>query len=191
MTSSDSRREHRGAADTLCAFASCLLTSLLLAASPPSIAGNPNGDAFNMGAVSVDVAENAGSVTVTVLRQGVGAGPASVDYATQDFTAVAPRDYTAVSGTLTWADGDLTPQTVTIPIIDNTTDDGNRTFIFGLTNPQNAGLGVLPSEGIVILDDDAAPAAPVSAPTLGSIGRVLLGGLLALGALVAVRRRAR
>lgn len=164
--------------------------STVAVATPKSVTGNPNGDAFNMTAASTNVAENGGSITLTVLREGVGAGQASVDYATGDFTAITPQDYTAVSGTLTWADGDLNPQSVTIPIIDDTIHQGDLTFSFGLSNPQGAGLGVLPSEAVVIVDDETAPAAPaIAAPTLDAIGRTLLGGILVVGAVGAMRRR--
>jgi hypothetical protein len=180
-------------------FSLSLLAGLAFAASgttsaadalPTSVTGSPSGDAFNMSEVSTTVAETGGSVTLTVLRQGVGAGAASVDYSTVDFTAHAPEDYATTSGTLTWADGDLTPQTVTIPIIDDAIHQGDLEFGFVLSNPQGGSTGVLPSEAVTIIDDESgAVAQAIPAPTLGTFGHALLGGLLALVAFVAMRRR--
>ena len=52
-------------------------------------------------------AGNAGATaTIVVSRIGGNQGTVSVDYRTVDGTAVAGRDYTAASGTLTWGDGD-------------------------------------------------------------------------------------
>lgn len=150
------------------------------AGSPLAVASP--GDAANFSAASVTVNEGAGTVTLTVLRQGVGGGPASVDYATSDFTAKAPGDYTATSGTLSWGNGDLTPRTITVPIIDDAVYEGaGETFFVTLSNPQGLSLGALPSEAVVIADNDPAPpAAAVSAPALGGVAGVLLAALLAL-----------
>jgi len=148
--------------------------------SSPLAVASP-GDAANFSAISVTVSEAAGAVTLTVNRQGIGGGTASVDYATADFTANAPGDYTSTSGTLSWGDGDLTPRTITVPIIDDTVHEGNESFFVRLSNPQGLGLGVAPSEYVVITDNDAAvAAAPVAAPTLGGIAGVLFAALLAL-----------
>lgn len=176
---------------TLAIFACVTLgaSTAMAATAPRSVTGSPGGDAFNMSEVSTSVAENGGSVTLTVLRQGAGVGSASVDYSTQNISAMAPQDYTTVAGTLMWADGDLTPQTVTIPIIDDAIHQGNLSLNFALTNPQGASLGVLPSEGVTIVDDETgAVAQAIPAPMLDAFGHTLLGGLLALVALVAMRR---
>jgi Calx-beta domain len=48
------------------------------------------------------VAENAGSVTLTIQRTGDTNTTLTVDYATADGTATASLDYTATNGTLTF-----------------------------------------------------------------------------------------
>jgi len=137
----------------------------------------------------VTVNESAGTVNLTVLRQGVGGGIASVDYSTSNFTAMAPGDYTTTAGTLSWGDGDLTPRTISVPIIDDAIHEGDESFYVALSNPQGLALGILPSEAVVITDNDAAPpAAAVTAPTLGGIAGVLLAALLALTARASNRR---
>lgn len=65
------------------------------------------------------VGEAGGSVTINVLRSGGSDGAISVDYSTADVTAASPADYTAVSGTLKWADGDAEPKLVVVPIVDD------------------------------------------------------------------------
>ena len=51
----------------------------------------------------------------------------TVDYATADGTAAAGADYTATSGTLTFAAGERT-KTVNVPILDDAVDEGSETF---------------------------------------------------------------
>ena len=59
--------------------------------------------ALQLSADTYSVAEDGGTLTVTVDRVGGSAGAVSVDYATADGTATAGLDYTAASGTLTFA----------------------------------------------------------------------------------------
>jgi hypothetical protein len=66
----------------------------------------------------------------------------SVDYATSDNTALAGTDYTATSGTLSWADGDSSSRTISIPITSVAARSGNKAFALELSNPTNwASLG--------------------------------------------------
>ena len=72
----------------------------------------------------------------------------TVDYATSDGTAAAGSDYTATSGTLTFAAGD-TAKTVSVPIADDTEDDGGETFTLTLSNASGAGLGDAEATGTI------------------------------------------
>ena len=83
---------------------------------------------------SISVYENATTATITVNRVGGSTGIVSVDYATQDGTATADTDYNSVSGTLTFADGEVT-KTFTISIINDHFVDPNETFQVMLSNP--------------------------------------------------------
>ena len=62
---------------------------------------------------------------------------ASVDYATRDGTAVAREDYTASSGTLTFAPGE-TVQMVEVPVISDTRLEDLETVWLDLSNPRGA-----------------------------------------------------
>src|SRR5262249_37746871 len=70
-------------------------------------------------ATGYSVNEGAGTATITVTRTGGGDGAVSVDYASGGGAATAGQDYTAVSGTLTWAAGDSGSKTFTIPILED------------------------------------------------------------------------
>ena len=74
---------------------------------------------------------------VTLSR--AASGPVTVNYATADGTATAGEDYTATSGTLTFAAG-VTAMTVTVPLLDDVLDDGGETFVLKLSNPHGAAI---------------------------------------------------
>ncbi len=106
---------------------------------------------------TVTVAEGGGSVTLTVKRINGTGGAASVNYATSNGSATAGSDYTANSGTLMWASGDNTDQTITINITsDDLYEGGDETFSFDLSGATIA-LGTPSSATITIIDDDPQP----------------------------------
>ena len=84
-------------------------------------------------------AEEATGATVdfTVTLSRAASRPVTVDYATSDGTATAGADYTATSGTLTFAAG-ATEQTVSVPVLDDVHDDGGETFTLTFFNPSGA-----------------------------------------------------
>ena len=83
-----------------------------------------------------------------------------VDYATVDGTAKAPGDYTAKSGTLTFAPGE-TSKPVSVSSVEDALDEDNETFTLKLSNSVQG--TVADGEGLgTILDDDALPSLRVS-----------------------------
>ena len=87
------------------------------------------------------VAADAGSVTLAIRRQGGTSGAVAADWACLPGTATAGTDYTAVSGTVAWADGDATPRQVTVPILAAPGRWPDRWFNLRLSQPQGgAGL---------------------------------------------------
>ena len=66
-------------------------------------------------------------------------GTVTVDYATSDGTAAAGSDYTATSGTLTFAAGE-TGKTVSVPVLDDAHAEGSKTLTLTLSNPSGAYL---------------------------------------------------
>ena len=60
--------------------------------------------------------------------------PTTVGYATSDGTATSGGDYTAASGTVTFAAGE-TEQTVSVTVLDDAHDEGRETLTLTLSNP--------------------------------------------------------
>lgn len=96
--------------------------------------------AFSAATASVD--EDAGSVSVSVSRTGGSSGPVSVSYATADGTAVAGTDYTSASGILSWADGESSAKTFTVPIIDRALTDGSTRTLAATISAATGGATV-------------------------------------------------
>lgn len=69
-------------------------------------------------------------------------------------------DYTATSGTLTWADGDSSEKTITAPILDNTVYGGNKTFTVTLSDVTAAILGSPNAAAVTIVKNEAVNASP-------------------------------
>ena len=106
-------------------------------------------------AVDYTISENAGTVDITVERINGYTGAVSVDYAITDDTATAGSDYTAVSGTLNFADGDATIKTFSISILNNQGFEDPETVTLSLSNATGgAVLGTLTSAVLTITDAD-------------------------------------
>ncbi len=106
----------------------------------------------------VNVRESAGSVSLTVARRGGALGTVGVRWATADGTASAGSEYTAGSGTLSFADGE-TSKTLTVAILDDTAAEENKSFTVTLGNVTGgATLGDVATCTVTIVDDDDANA---------------------------------
>jgi len=103
------------------------------------------------------VNETGRSVTITVKRIGSN-GAVSVDYASSDGTATA-SDYTAISGTLNWADTDNTDKSFTLNISDDSLVEGNETVNLTLSNVIGETALGFPNQTVVTIIDDE-PAIP-------------------------------
>jgi uncharacterized delta-60 repeat protein/uncharacterized repeat protein (TIGR01451 family) len=105
------------------------------------------------------VNENGSNALITLRRDGGTESsllPASsVDFVTIDGSAVAGVDYVGVTNTVVFPRGE-TFAIISVPIIDNTLVDGDRTVQLLLTNPTNGiGLGVQPFATLTIINDDS------------------------------------
>jgi chitinase len=103
---------------------------------------------------------NSGSADATfaVSLSKAATSPVTVGYSTADGTATAGQDYTAASGTLTFAPGTTTQQ-VKVKVTGDTTVEPTETFTVTLTSPTGATLATATATG-TITNDDAAPALP-------------------------------
>ncbi len=83
---------------------------------------------------AADVQESDGSINVVVARSGGSTGEISVYYETITNTADT-SDYTPISGTLTWADGNADDKSLTIDITDDSDEENDETFDVFLSSP--------------------------------------------------------
>lgn len=90
--------------------------------------------------------------TFTVKLSAPSTNSVTVKYATANGTAIAGSDYTAASGTLTFAAG-VTSKTITVYVKGDTTKEANETFLVKLTSPVNAVIGTAQATGTIINDD--------------------------------------
>ena len=77
------------------------------------------------------------NATFTVTLTPASTQTVTVGYATANGTATAGSDYTAASGTLTFAPG-ATTQTVAVGVLGDLLDEANETFTVNLSGPVNA-----------------------------------------------------
>ena len=138
------------------------------------------------------VNEADGSVGFLVTLDPAATGVVTVQYTTVDATAVAPTDYAATSGTLTFAPGDTRKQTALVPIVNDGEEDSGETFRLVLSNPTgsdaNNGDAVLGDAEAVatILNSEREPAeltgfTLVDAGTNGDLMVLAEGSTVALG----------
>jgi hypothetical protein len=97
--------------------------------------------------------EKAGQATVTVGRIGGRSGEVSVDYATSDGAAVAPWDYSPVSGTLVLPDG-ATTASFSVPIFHNQVCLGDKAFSVTLSNPTGGATLGRSTAPVIIVEAD-------------------------------------
>ena len=129
------------------------------------------------------VNENDGSVGFLVTLDPAATGTVTVQYATADGTAVAGTDYTATSGTLTFAPGEREKKTALVPIADDDEEDSGETFRLVLSNPTgsdaNNGAAVLgDAEAVATILNSEQEAAELTGFTLVDAGTN--GDLMAL-----------
>ena len=98
-------------------------------------------------------------------------GTVTVDYATSDGTATAGADYTAASGTLSFAVGE-TSKTVSVTVLNDAHDDGGETLTLTLSN----------ATGAVIADGEATGtitnAGPMPQSWISRFGRTVADQVL-------------
>ena len=100
------------------------------------------------------VTEGTASAVITALSIGTSTTPFTVPYTVTPVTAVPGQDFTPVSGTLSFAAGALS-RTLSVPIINDTLIDGNRSVVLTLGPPVgNAVLGQPATATLTILDND-------------------------------------
>lgn len=117
-----------------------------------TIVNDNNPGSLQLSASSIVVSETAGYATLTVVRTGGTAGPASVQYGTADGSASAGLNYGTTNGTLQFAAGQWSA-TFNVPILnDGIQDSSPLYFNVSLSGAVGASLGAPASEQVQIID---------------------------------------
>jgi YD repeat-containing protein len=120
------------------------------------------------------ISEAAGTFTINVTRTGLTSGAVGVSYATTSGTA-GTADFTAKSGTLSWADGDSSAKTISISITNDAVVEQAETFGIVLSSATGgAVLGSVNQATATINDDDTVSfsVAPVSVNEAGGVATI-------------------
>jgi uncharacterized repeat protein (TIGR01451 family) len=108
-----------------------------------------------LGASSYVIGKNGGAIAIPVQQLSpIVTQTVTVTVATADGTALAGRDYTAISSTLVFTPGTFV-QTVTVPILNNTIYTGNRVFTVLLSEPVNTLLTNPSTASVTIAETNA------------------------------------
>lgn len=135
--------------------------------SPPPPPPPPPPPSVSVGDVRVNEGNSTGSLNFAVKLSAASASTVTVRFTTQNGTATASSDYTATSGTLTFAPGE-TQKTVSVAVLGDTAVEPDETFQFVLTNPIGATLGTATGTATLVNDDVALPPPPAPPPPSGS-----------------------
>ena len=107
------------------------------------------------------VNEGSGEVRVEIIRTGGSQGRVSIDYVARSNVATAGQDFTPVTGTAVFEDGE-TSKIITIPILDDDLVEGSE--VFNVTIDRITGgafLGAPRTAFITIEDNDITPGARI------------------------------
>jgi Ca2+-binding RTX toxin-like protein len=88
---------------------------------------------------NINVVEGTANALLTVTLSAVASSSVSVNYALTPGTASPGSDYTNITGTLTFAPGEIN-KTIAVPILNDTLTEGSETFSVNLSNPTNAAI---------------------------------------------------
>ena len=120
------------------------------------------------------------NVSFDVTLSAASGKTVTVDYGTADGTAVAPTDYAATSGTLTFTPGQTT-KTLNVTVNGDTTLENDETFGVALSNLVNVTAGTTIATGTIV-NDDAQPSLSVDDPVIdeGNAGSATMTFTLSL-----------
>lgn len=121
-------------------FVSTFVVSLPTLSISPTTLSTTEGNSGTTNAVYTVTLSSASTSTVTV------------NYTTADGTAIAGSDFTATSGMLTFAPGEIT-KTIAVPIVGDTNGESSETYTLTLSSPVNATIVTATATGTITNDD--------------------------------------
>jgi len=99
------------------------------------------------------------ALTFTVTKTGTTSSSYSVNYTTGGGTATSGADYTATSGTLTFAAGSTTSQPITVPTLTDSVVESPETVLVTLSSP-TGGATITTSQGSGTINDNSSSNLP-------------------------------
>ena len=118
----------------------------------------PVGGRLRWAEAEVTVEEYEGSVSVSVVREGLTDGEAQVTWTVHALTAELGEDVEAATGIVRWGAGQGGEQTFEIPIFDDPRLEGDELFTVELSEPSaNTDLGDLSVLTVTIRDNEIQP----------------------------------
>ncbi|NRB82108.1 MAG: hypothetical protein HRU38_26230, partial [Saccharospirillaceae bacterium] len=126
---------------------------------------NENDDAPENGVIkfemsAIDIQENGAMLNVTIIRQQGSQGLVSVDINSMDDSAIANDDYTVLSQTIEFAQGESS-KIIDLNILDDLLYEPTERFELLLSNVKGGAVLGLAKLAVSILDDDVASSAGV------------------------------
>ncbi len=127
------------------------------------VENDPQPSTLAFSAATYSVLETDAQVTATIVRTGSTTGSVSVNFSTQDGTALAGTNFTGQTNTLvTFGDGESS-KTVDVLITDNPAFTGDRTFTIALSGGTNgATVGSPGTATVTITETDPNPAGQIA-----------------------------
>src|SRR5215217_5556014 len=112
---------------------------------------------FRFSLPAYTIGEAGGAASIVVQRINGDDGAVSVQYSATGGTATAGQDFTAVSGTLSWAAGDSGSRSFNLPVVNDGTPEADETILLTLSNPTGGATlnGTLKTATLTIDDDDS------------------------------------
>ncbi len=105
-------------------------------------------------AVSIQlIGEGDGTVVITVNRLGGNSGAISVDYNSSDTVAESGLDYVGQSGTIQFADGEIS-KAINISITDDIVEEGDEDFLLSLSNATGGATITTPDIITITIQDN-------------------------------------
>jgi len=135
------------------------------------LSGEVNGNLGTRDTFTYTIVDNDVNLTITDVTQSEGdalditdfdfrvslssaqSSTVTVNYTTNDGTALAGADYTADANILTFAAG-VTSQTITISVTGDVTNEADETFTVDLTTPLPAGAAIADAQGLGTIQND-------------------------------------
>ena len=156
-------------------FSNPLYASLTKTSATGTIRDNdsPGTFAFDQAIYSVNENIVSGTVVLTVVRSNGGIGAVSIPYTVLSGKATAGQDFLGSSGTVNFADGQIS-STILVAIINDSLVETPETFSVTLGTPSisAASLGAIKTTTVTIISEDTVP----PPPRINSISTVISKG---------------